>query len=46
MNKKCLNFLRIMFTLTIFLFVLGLTTTNSEEGPLLGRNIHIEYHIC
>lgn len=46
MHKKHLKILGISLTLTMFLFILGLVTTNSEEGPLLGGNINIEYHNC
>lgn len=46
MYKNYLKLLGISLTLTMFLFVLGLSTVNSEEGPLLGRSINIEYHIC
>lgn len=46
MSKKYLKFLGATLTLTMFLFVLGLVTNHSEDGPLLGENLNIEYHIC
>lgn len=46
MNKNPLKILGVALSLTMFLVVLGLARLSTEDPPLKGQNINIEYHIC